>query len=156
MKKKLTVFAMASFLLAFASCKDDPANTGGPEPTPEEPRDTRVEYSIRQVLQFDPETPKGVDFAPAFDFFDDVRLTLWLHGSDITHFEWVPGDVPFSPFDFDVPTGKVECVLDKETEPFEIRIKATDELFAVVEAGELVIDFVLDNPAVNYKYKFGE
>jgi len=157
MNKKLTIFAAASLLLALGSCKDDaPIPAGGKEPEVEKPRDTAVEYSIRQVLQCDPETPEGVNIAPALDFFGDVRLTLWLHGTEVTHFEYRPGDVPFSPFDYTVPTGKVECVMDRTVEPHEIRVKSTGELFAVMEAGELVVNFSLDNPAVVYKYKFGE
>lgn len=157
MKRKNAPFAMAILLLALAACKDDGTTYGGgKEPEPQESRDTSVEYSIRQVLRTDPETPGGVDVAPAFDFFDDVRLTLWLHGLDITHLLYEKGSVPFSPFDYEVPTGKVECALDRTVEPAEIRIKETGALFAVVEAGEVVVNFRLDNEAVGYKYKFGE
>jgi predicted small lipoprotein YifL len=156
MKKKLTILSIASMLFALAGCKDDvPVSTPEDSGTPTDPRSDVAVYEVRQVLQFDPVNVKGTDIGRKFDFFRTLRLTLWMDGETVTHLEFSNGTIPFYPYAYQIPEGKVECVLDDSVTPAELRVKGTNELVALLEEGQLAINFTLDSKLVSYKYNFG-
>lgn len=156
MKRKLLVLTIASVLFALAGCQDKgdryPA-IDDPE-TPVGPKGDAAVYTIKQLLQCDPANPQGINIADKFDFFEGLKLKLWFTDGEAHTMEFTNGDrIPFYPFDFEVPAGKIECVLDETAEPAELRIKATDQLIAVKENGALTISFHLDSKLITYKYK---
>ena len=74
----------------------------------------------------------------------------------MTHLEFSNGEVPFSPFAFEVPEGVVECEFDTDALPNELRIKGTDHVIAYFQNGEFSIPFQLDSKQLSYKYTFKE
>ena len=64
--------------------------------------------------------------------------------------------LPFSPYAFEIPSGEVECYLDTEALPNELRIKGTDNVVAYFQNGEFSVPFQLDCEELNYKYTFKE
>ena len=94
--------------------------------------------------------------AEKFDFFGTLRFTIHVKDNRMASLEFSNGDVPFSPYAFEIPSGEVECYLDTETLPNELRIKGTDNVVAYFQNGEFSVPFQLDCEELNYKYTFKE
>ena len=78
------------------------------------PSDYTINYGLRQVLEYDPMNINGIDVVDKFDFFSTLRFTIEVHDGKMTHLEFSNGEVPFSPFAFEVPDGVVECEFDTD------------------------------------------
>ena len=151
MKKYAFIFSLAAVLFAFSAC-DDVSD----EMTSDYPSDYTIDYGVRQVLQYDPMNINGIDVSGKFAFFGTLRFTIYVKDSKMTSLKFSLGDVPFSPFAFDVPAGEVDCELDTEALPNELRIKGTGNVIAYFQNGEFSIPFQLDCKSLNYKYTFKE
>jgi hypothetical protein len=156
MKRKLLILAAMSMIFSWQGCNDVAHNwpSGGNSTIPEEPKGDVVTYVLGQVLQYDPANVDGVDILGELDFFGGMTLTLYLTDGEITALEFDNDCVPFLPYSFDVPTEKVECLLDKSVTPNEIRLKATNEVIAVLDKGKMMVDFRLDSEQLSYRYTF--
>lgn len=148
MKKYLLIFTLAS-LFCCMSC-----GKASNEMSPDYPTDYQVTYGLGKVLQYDPMNINGIDIVKKLDFFKTLRLTVYFVNSHIAAAEFVGGDVPFSTYDFNVPTGKFECVLDTSALPNALRIKDTDHVIAYYMNGDLMVPFQLDSQALRYEYIF--
>jgi len=115
-----------------------------------------ITYTIREILQYDPVNINGIDLIEEFDFFSTFGFTLHRTDSKFTAVEIVPGDVPFSPYSFDIPSGKNDCYLATDTVPYELRLKDGDKVVAYFKNGEFYIPFQLDCIELSYQYKFKE
>lgn len=150
MKKYAFLFAAA--VMFFASACEDVSD----KMSSDYPSDYTIEYGIRQVMQYDPMNINGIDVGSKFDFFQTLRFTIHVKDSKMSSLSFSNGDVPFSPFGFDVPEGAVECELDTEVLPNELRIKGTGHVIAYFQSGEFSIPFQLDCKSLSYKYTFKE
>lgn len=150
MKRYLTILAAVFGLLALSSCEPVPTQMD-----PDYPSDYDIDYALREVLEKDPVNINGIDIYPYFDFFTTLRFTIHVTGGKMTSFEFSNGDIPFSPFAFDIPEGEVECYFDSESSPNVLKLK-TGETVAVFESGELYIPFKLDCKDIDYEYRFKE
>ena len=54
-------------------------------------------------------------------------------------------NVPFSPYNFEIPEGRIDCYLDTEALPNELRITGTENVIAYYQNGEFSIPFQLDS-----------
>lgn len=150
MKKNIIALAIVSVLVTFSGCdtNDRTLMDSG------YPSDYDINYGIRQVMQYDEVNINGIDLAARFPFFDTFRLTLHYTDSKISGATLSNGDVPFSPYKFDIPAGKVDCYLDTSVLPNELRITGTEHVIAYYRDGEFSVPFKLDCPALDYKYTF--
>lgn len=142
---------MAAASLSFSACEDV-----SDEMSSDYPADYTIDYGIRQVVQYDPMNINGIDVASKFAFFSTLRFSIRVTGNKMTALSFSNGDVPFSPFAFDVPDGEVECELDTGALPNALRIKSTGEVIAYFQNGEFSIPFRLDSRSLSYKYTFKE
>lgn len=150
MKKNILIFAIASLLFSLAGCDtDDRVKMSKDYPT-----DGDINYGIRQVMQYDDVNINGIDIASKFAFFDTFRLTIHYTDSKISGVTFSNGDVPFSPYNFEIPEGRIDCYLDTEALPNELRIIGTENVIAYYQNGEFSIPFQLDCPSLDYKYTF--
>ncbi len=150
MKRNLLFFAVIAVLLSFAGCNTDDRYLMNKD----YPADYDVEYGIRQVMQYDEVNINGIDVATKFAFFETLRFTIHFTDSKISAVTFTNGDVPFSPYDFTVPTEKVACYLNTDVLPNELRITATEQVLAYYKSGEFTVPFKLDCQALDYKYTF--
>jgi hypothetical protein len=121
---------------------------------PDYPADYEINYGIRQVMQYDEVNINGIDLSAKFPFFETLKLTIHYTDSKISGVTFSNGEVPFSPYDFEVPTGKIDCYLDTDVLPNELRITGTKNVIAYYRSGEFTVPFKLDCPALDYKYTF--
>lgn len=150
MKKRVFILTMVSAMFSLFSCDNGLTD----QMTPDYPKDGDVTYGIRQVMQYDPMNINGIDVAGKFDFFSTLKLTIHITDSKITAMTYTNGDVPFSPYDFEIPTGRFDCVLDTEVLPNVLRIKGTNNVIAIYKKGEFIVPFQLDSKALSYEYTF--
>ncbi|MDR1624360.1 MAG: hypothetical protein LBS04_05240 [Tannerellaceae bacterium] len=150
MKKYVLLFAIVSVLFPFSSCDDNNRLIMGSD----YPADYDITYGIRQAMQYDEVNINGIDLAAKLPFFETFRLTIHYTDSKISAVTLSNGDVPFSPYDFDVPAGKTACYLDTDALPNELRIAGTNNVVAYFQNGEFSIPFTLECSALNYKYTF--
>lgn len=151
MKRYALFFTLAAALFACPACEDV-----SDEMTSDYPDNYTINYGIRQVMQYDPMNINGIDVAGKFEFFSTLRFTIRVTDSKMTALSFSNGDVPFSPFAFEVPEGEVACELDTEALPNALRIKPSGEVIAYFQNGEFVIPFQLDSKSLSYKYTFKE
>lgn len=136
---------------ALFGCEDEVSN----KMSDDYPQNYTVEYGIRQVMQYDPVNINGIDVSKKLNFFNSIRFTLYYNEGKITHFSYSNGNTPFSPFSFEADmTGEVECELDEDVTPNELRIKGTDNVVAYFRNGEFIMPFQLDCGSINYRYTF--
>jgi hypothetical protein len=150
MKKYVLIFAIVSGLFSFSSCED----TDRLKMISDYPADYEITYGIRQVMQYDEVNINGIDLAAKLPFFETFKLTISYTDSKISAVTLSNGDVPFSPYDFDIPTGKTACYLDTDVLPHELRIAGTNNVIAYFQNGEFSIPFRLKCQALDYKYTF--
>lgn len=91
-----------------------------------------------------------------FDFFKTFKFTIYRTEGEFTGLEFNNGDIPFMPYDFDIPSGKVSCYLATDVSPYELRLKESDKVVALFKNGEFYIPFSLDCIDLSYQYKFAE
>jgi hypothetical protein len=121
---------------------------------PNYPADYDIQYGIRQVMQYDEVNINGIDIAGKIPFFETFRLTIHFTDSKISGVTFSNGEIPFSPYDFEVPSGKIDCYLDTDVLPNELRITGTNHVIAYFQNGEFSIPFKLNCPSLRYKYTF--
>jgi hypothetical protein len=142
MKKYVLIFAIAAVLFPFSSCND----TDLPAINADYPADFDVTYGIGQVMI------NGTDVAGKFSFFDTFRLTAHYTDSKISAVTLSNGDIPFSPYDFEIPDGKAACYLDTGALPYKLCVAGTDHVIAYFQNGECSIPFKLDCQELDYEY----
>lgn len=150
MKKNIIIFTVISVLLSLSGCD----TTDRLQSESEYYGDYEINYGIRQAMQYDEVNINGIDLAAKFPFFETFRLTIHYTDSKISGVTLSNGDVPFSPYNFEIPAGKVDCYLDTNVLPNELRIKGTTNVIAYFQSGELSIPFKLDCQSLDYKYTF--
>lgn len=126
------------------------------EMDPDYPSDYDINYSLKTVTEKDPVNINGIDVYPYFDFFKTFSLTIHVRDGKMATLEVDNGDVPFSPFSFDMPEGEVECYYDSQSSPNVLRLSGSDEPVAYFKSGELYIPFKLDCKDIDYEYRFKE
>ena len=151
MKKYALILTCAAACAALTGCEGVSDRMSSDYPSSYD-----IKYGIRQVLQYDPMNINGIDVAEKFDFFGTLRFTIHVKDNRMASLEFSNGDVPFSPYAFEIPSGEVECYLDTEALPNELRIKGTDNVVAYFQNGEFSVPFQLDCEELNYKYTFKE
>ena len=117
--------------------------------------DNAVEtFVIRQVLEFDPMNPTGIDIQPYFEeLFSGITLTIYYENGKIAYAEFSNGSLPFSPVDYKLPEGKVACTYDDGCYPPVLRL-ADGNVLAKMVYYEPVFEFSLDFKNISYKYTF--
>jgi hypothetical protein len=150
MKKDVLIFIVISVLFSLSSCE----NTDRLKMDADYPADFDVNYGLRQVMQYDEVNINGIDLAAKFSFFETLRLTIHYTDSKISGVTFTNGEIPFSAYDFEIPSGKVDCYLDTGVLPNELRITGTNHVIAYFQSGEFSVPFKLDCPALDYKYTF--
>ena len=148
MKINVLFFAIALVLFSLSGCD----NTDRLKMTPDYPADYDIKYGIRQVMQYDEVNINGIDLAAKLAFFETFRLTIHYTNSRISAVTFSNGEIPFSPYNFEIPTGKSDCYLDTDVLPNELRVVGTNNVIAYFQDGEFSIPFKLDCPALGYKY----
>ena len=151
MKRYVWLLAAFSFLMTFIGCE-----SVSPVADPNYDDNATIEWRLREVLQYDPININGINLVDAFDFFGSFGFKRYREDGKFTAFECNNGNVPFSPFAFTVPSGKVDCYLATEVSPYELRLKGSDQVVAYFKNGEFYIPFQLDCVELSYQYKFGE
>jgi hypothetical protein len=142
MKKYALIFVLLPALFSLSGCDDNvqPVIT-------DYPADFDATYGIQYV------TINGVNVAGKFSFFDTFRLTTHYTGNKISAVTLSNGDIPFSPYDFDIPAGKTACYLDTGELPYKLRITGTNHVIAYFQDGECSLPpFKLDCEALEYEY----
>lgn len=162
MKKLTILLAFALVLGGFTACSDEenklPYIPYEPE-TPEVPAEGEdaqsqtINYKLGQVLLCEPNNPGGVNLLNKFDFFNTVSMTVIQSPTGIK-VTLNPGDVPFVVWDVEIPEEGLDCELDKEVVPNELRIKGTKTVIATYEKDGFTATFQLDSDQLTYKYKF--
>ena len=150
MKKYALIFTVISVLFSLSSCEINDRT----DMSSDYPADYDIEYGIRQVMQYDEVNINGIDLAAKFSFFETFRLTIHYTESKISGVTFSNGEVPFHPYNFEVPAGKISCYLDTDVLPHELRITGTNNVIAYFQSGEFSIPFKLDCPELDYKYTF--
>jgi len=150
MKKNVLIFTIVAVLFSFSGCD----GTDRLKMDLDYPADFNINYGIRQVMQYDEVNINGIDLAAKFPFFETFKLTIHYTDSKISGVTFSNGDVPFSPYAFEIPAGKVDCYLDTDVLPNELRISGTKNVIAYYQKGEFTVPFKLDCPALDYKYTF--
>ncbi len=150
MKNKIAILILM-MVVSLVGCEDDLSN----KMTNDYPQNKEITYKLRQVLQYDPMNINGIDVSQKLEFFSTVRFTLYYTDGKITRLTYSNGNVPFSPFQFEAESDlDVNCVLDYDVYPNELRILDTDKVIAYYQNGEFIMPFQLDCSSVNYKYTF--
>ncbi|MGM9767647.1 MAG: hypothetical protein ACI3Z0_04200 [Candidatus Cryptobacteroides sp.] len=151
MFKYKSLFAVALSVLFMASCGDEPT-----EMDKNYNPNYDITYTLRSVIEKDPVNINGIDVFPYFDFFKSLRFVIHVTDGKMTSFSYDSGDIPFSSYTFQVPSGEVACEFDTTVSPNVLRIKETGDVIAVFKNGELIVPFVLDCEELSYEYKFKE
>lgn len=119
-----------------------------------------INYGLSKVVEIDPVNVSGIDVMPYFDFFDGYRMKLSIVDGKISNVEFIAGDVPFSAYEFPVPSGKAACYFDNSTLPNVIRLQnggtpsPSDPVVATLYKGEFYVEFHLDFEDISYRYYF--
>lgn len=150
MKKYVFLFTAVSVLFALVSCEDDDRT----RMSSDYPSDYDINYGLFHVYQYDEVNINGIDIAQKFDFFDTFRLTLHYTDNKISAVTFSHGDVPFSPYSYEIPEGKSDAYLNTDVLPNELRLKGSEKVIAYYVNGEFSIPFKLDCQSLNYKYTF--
>ena len=137
-------------LFSFLSCED----LDRLKMVSDYPADYDITYGLRQVMQYDEMNINGINVVEKLSFFETFRLTIHYTDSKISAVTLSNGNIPFSPYDFDIPAGKTACYLDTDVLPNELRIAGTNNVVAYFQNGEFSIPFKLDCAALDYKYTF--
>ncbi|MDD3906905.1 MAG: hypothetical protein PHF34_01685 [Bacteroidales bacterium] len=150
MRKYVLIVTVVSVLLALASCEDDNRT----KMSSDYPADFDINYGLFHVYQYDEVNINGIDLASKFDFFNTFRLTLHYTDNEISAVTFDNGDVPFSPYNYEIPSGKVDAYLATNVLPNELRLRDSEEVIAYYVNGEFSIPFKLDCSSLDYKYTF--
>ena len=150
MKKNVFILTALSVLLLFPCCD----NTGRLMMDSDYPANYEIKYGIRQVMQYDEVNINGLNIAEKLPFFSTFSMIIHYTDSKISGVTFSNGDIPFSPYNFTIPSGKIDCYLDTDVLPNELRITGTKNVIAYYQKGEFTIPFVLDCTKLSYKYTF--
>lgn len=151
MKSNILKLSIILMILSLFGCEDEISN----KMSSDYPQNYEVNYQLRQVLQYDPMNINGIDVAKKLAFFNSLRFTLQYNEGKLTKLKYSNGVVPFSPFNFDAETEfEVDCELDYEVFPNELRVRGTDKVIAYYQNGEFIMPFQLDCSSISYKYTF--
>lgn len=150
MRKYVLIVTVVSVLLVLVSCEDDNRT----KISSDYPSDFDINYGLFHVYQYDEVNINGIDLASKFDFFNTFRLTLHYTDNKISAVTFDNGDVPFSPYSYEIPSGKVDAYLNTNVLPNELRLTGSEKVIAYYVNGEFSIPFKLDCPSLDYKYTF--
>jgi hypothetical protein len=150
MKKQVLIFTIVSVLFSLSSCDNADRLTMSSD----YPTDYDITYGIRQVMQYDEVNINGIDLATKLPFFETFKLIIHYTDNKISAVTLSNGDIPFSPYNFDIPSGKTACYLDTNVLPNELRITGTNNVIAYFQNGEFSVPFKLNCSALDYKYTF--
>lgn len=151
MKKIGSILLSVLMLAAFVSCDDTST-----EMDKHYNGTFDIKYGLGKVLEYDPVNVNGIDVCQYFDFFETLRFTLHVTDGKITSLSYTNADIPFSPFDFDAPSGDVDCYLDTNVLPNALKLTSTGQAIAYFRNGEFYIPFQLDCKELSYEYRFKE
>ncbi|MBQ9310408.1 MAG: hypothetical protein IJ222_06030 [Bacteroidales bacterium] len=130
MKKLLVILAAAVTLFASCSKEKDPVVENGV-------------YKIDKVLQISDANKAGVDIKPYFDWFDSFALNVTETDGEITAIAVNNGSIPHA---LSLPATATDCVVENNT------IKVNGKAVALIEGGNIAIDFELGGKGVSYRY----
>ena len=151
MKNNILILSTILIVFSLFGCDEEISN----KMSSDYPQNYDITYELRQVLQYDPMNINGIDISKKLDFFGTLRFTLHYDEGKLTNLTYSNGDVPISPFSFDAESEfAVDCELDYDVLPNELRISGTDNVVAYYQNGEFVMPFQLDCSSVSYKYTF--
>jgi len=156
MKRCFVLSILAAFIATVSSC----VSVSTDWKADLHPGDYEINYGLNKVLEIDPVNVSGIDVKPYFEFFDSYRMKLYVTDGSISAVEFNPGEIPFTAYGFDLPTGKTECYFDSTVLPNVLRIKsgatksANDKVFATLLKGEFYVEFNLDYKDITYRYYF--
>lgn len=150
MRKYLFIAAVVSVLFVLVSCEDENRT----KMSLDYPSDFDINYGLFHVYQYDEVNINGIDLVSKFDFFNTFRLTLHYTDNKISAVTFDNGDVPFSPYSYEIPSGKVDAYLNTNVLPNELRLTGSEKVIAYYVNGEFSIPFKLDCPSLDYKYTF--
>ena len=150
MKKYAFILTVVSVLFAIVSCEDENRTAISSD----YPSDYDIHYGLFHVYQYDEVNINGIDLAPKFDFFETFKLTLHYTDNKISAVTFSNGDVPFSPYSYEIPAGKVDAYLNTNVLPNELRLTESEKVIAYYVNGEFSIPFKLDCLSLDYKYTF--
>lgn len=150
MRKYSFILTILVVLIAWAGCEDDNRT----EISSDYPSEYDINYGLFHVYQYDEVNINGIDLAQKFDFFETFRLTIHYTDHKISAITLNNGDVPFTPYSYNIPEGKVKAYLNTEVLPNELRVSESEEVVAYFVNGEFAIPFKLDCPTLDYKYTF--
>ncbi|MGV8963729.1 MAG: hypothetical protein ACOH2V_10185 [Candidatus Saccharimonadaceae bacterium] len=150
MKKYVLIVTVVSVLCAFLSCEDDNRTTISSDYS----SNYDINYELFHVYQYDDVNINGIDLATKFDFFETFKLTLHYTDNKISAVTFSNGDVPFSPYSYEILAGKMDAYLNTSVLPNELRVTESDKVIAYYVNGEFSIPFKLDCPLLDYKYTF--
>lgn len=150
-KHNRAIFGLLTAFILLTGCVKDVSN----QMSEDYPENYDIDYEIRQVLQYDPVNINGVDISDKLDFFGSLKFSLHYKEGKITSVTYSNGNIPFSPFNFDAGSDfEVECSLDTNVFPNELRVKDSDQVIAYFQNGEFTMPFALGCGSINYKYTF--
>ncbi|MGQ8335003.1 hypothetical protein ACUNWD_00510 [Sunxiuqinia sp. A32] len=151
MKNKIIKISIVLLIFSLFACDEEISN----KMTMDYPLNYDIEYGIRQVLQYDPMNINGINVSDKLDFFSTIKFTLHYNDGKLTGLTYSNGDVPFSPFGFEGGEElDVDCELDYDVFPNELRILGTNQVVAYFQNGEFIMPFQLDCDLLSYKYTF--
>lgn len=151
MNKYNLLFAAISAIILSVSCSESSTemdkNYNG---------DYQIEYALKSVVEKDPVNINGIDVYPYFDFFKSLRFVINVKDGKMHSFSYENGDIPFSPFSFDMTSEETECFFDTSVSPNVLRIKESGNIVAEFKNGEFYMPFSLDCEEITYEFKFKE
>ena len=150
MKKNALILTVVTFLLFIVSCDDENRTLISSD----YPSEYDINYGLLHVYQYDEVNINGIDLAQKFDFFESFKLTLHYSENKISALTFSNGEVPFSPYSYEVPEGKSDAYLNTSVLPNELRLTESEKVIAYYVDGEFSIPFKLDCQLLDYKYTF--
>lgn len=161
MKKLTIIFALMLAVCNLCSCGEDAAFPFIPyekdevkiPATGEDAEEQVINYKLGKVLLCEPANPDGVDIVNKLDFFAGVKMTIIQSPTGMRAII-DKGDVPFNVWNEEIPEGEIDCELDMEVVPNQLRIKGTDTVLATFESAGFTVAFQLDCDQLTYKYIF--
>lgn len=141
---------VASLFMLSACVEVVPQNTVAETPNI---GDYEYTYTLHRVLEIDPLNTTGIDLLPHLDWFKSFSVKVYVEDGQYVACEIDNGGVPFSPYTFPIPSGKVQCSLDTDHLPWTLRL-STGEAVATYKQGQFCIPFQLDCADIRYEYWF--
>ena len=108
-------------------------------------------FVLNKALEIDPLNTTGIDLMPYLDWFSSFQFKVYVVDGKYTACEIDNGNIPFSPYTFAIPQGKVNCKFDTSSSPWTLKLDSGD-VVAVYKQGQFMIPFQLDCADISYEY----